>query len=92
VALPRRPGERGQRYAHRLAQAGAEAPPADEPPASELPASELPAAPSLAPAESPPAESLPASGDGLADRVDRLEGEVAVLRELVDSLRAELGA
>jgi hypothetical protein len=80
VALPRRPGERGQRYAHRLAEAGAEAPPAGEPAAAS------------APAESPPADSLPASGDGLAGRVDRLEGEVAALRELVDSLRAELGA
>jgi uncharacterized protein len=80
VALPRRPGERGQRYAHRLAEAGAEAAPApvgEAPPAS---------------AESPPADSPPASGDGLAGRVERLEGEVAALRELVDSLRAELGA
>jgi hypothetical protein len=80
VALPRRPGERGQRYAHRLAEAGGEAPPADEPLAAS------------APAESPPADSPPASGDGLAGRVERLEGEVAALRELVDSLRAELGA
>jgi hypothetical protein len=80
VALPRRPGERGQRYAHRLAEAGGEAPPADE----TLAAS--------APVESPPADSPPASGDGLAGRVERLEGEVAALRELVDSLRAELGA
>ena len=80
VALPRRPGERGQRYAHRLAEAGAEAPPAGEPAAAS------------APAESPPPDSPPASGDGLAGRVDRLEGEVAALRELVDSLRAELGA
>jgi len=79
VALPRRPGERGQRYAHRLAEAGAEAPPAGEPAAAP------------APAESPPPDSPPASGDGLAGRVDRLEGEVAALRELVDSLRAELG-
>ena len=80
VALPRRPGERGQRYAHRLAEAGAEAPPAGEPAAAS------------APAESPPPDSPPASGDVLAGRVDRLEGEVAALRELVDSLRAELGA
>jgi uncharacterized protein YceH (UPF0502 family) len=80
VALPRRPGERGQRYAHRLAEAGGEAPPADE----TLAASD--------PVESPPADSPPASGDGLAGRVERLEGEVAALRELVDSLRAELGA
>jgi uncharacterized protein len=73
VALPRRPGERGQRYAHRLGEARAEAaPPAEVP---------LPAA-----------DPLPASADGLAGRVGRLEGEVAALRELVDSLRAELDA
>jgi uncharacterized protein len=77
VALPRRPGERGQRYAHRLAEAGAEAAPA---PFGEAPPAPAPAAPP------------PASGDGLAGRVERLEGEVAALRELVDSLRAELGA
>ena len=76
VALPRRPGERGQRYAHRLSEARAEAPPA----------SEAPSAPA------PPADPLPAAGDGLAGRVERLEAEVAALRELVDSLRAELGA
>ncbi len=78
VALPRRPGERGQRYAHRLAEARAQ-------PAS-APAGEGP------PAALPPGDSLPASGDGLAGRVERLEGEVAELRELVDSLRKELGA
>ena len=76
VALPRRPGERGQRYAHRLSEARAEAPPASEAP----------------PAPAPPADPLPAAGDGLAGRVERLEAEVAALRELVDSLRAELGA
>ena len=76
VALPRRPGERGQRYAHRLSEARAEAPPASEAP----------------PAPAPPANPLPAAGDGLAGRVERLEAEVAALRELVDSLRAELGA
>jgi hypothetical protein len=80
VALPRRPGERGQRYAHRLDEAAAEA--------VAQPTSEAPGAP----AASPPGDSLPASGDGLAGRVERLEGEVAALRELVHSLREELGA
>ncbi len=85
VALPRRPGERGQRYAHRLAEAAAQ-------PAS-APAGEAPPAPAAPPpAALPPGDSLPASGDGLAGRVERLEGEVAELRELVDSLRKELGA
>jgi uncharacterized protein len=85
VALPRRPGERGQRYAHRLAEAAAEA---AAPAAGEAP----PASAAPPPAEPPPGDSLPASGDGLAGRVERLEGEVAALRELVDSLREELGA
>jgi uncharacterized protein YceH (UPF0502 family) len=70
VALPRRPGERGQRYAHRLGEleeGSAGAPAAAEPDA-------------------------PPSDDGLAGRVDRLESEVATLREQLLSLRKELGA
>jgi uncharacterized protein YceH (UPF0502 family) len=58
-------------------------------------AGEAPPAAEAPPAPAPPlpaADPLPASGDGLAGRVERLEGEVAALRELVDSLRAELGA
>jgi uncharacterized protein len=43
VALPRRPGERGQRYAHRLAEARAESPPAAEAPPASAPADPLPA-------------------------------------------------
>ena len=81
VALPRQPGERGQRYAHRLAE-----------PRAEAAAGSAPAAPAPAGAPPPAADPLPASGDGLAGRVERLEDEVAALRELVDSLRAELGA
>jgi uncharacterized protein len=89
VALPRRPGERGQRYAHRLEEAAATASAS----AGEATAGEAPPAPAPAPpAAPPPGDSLPASGDGLAGRVERLEGEVAALRELVDSLREELGA
>jgi uncharacterized protein len=41
VALPRRPGERGQRYAHRLAEARAESPPAAEAPPASAPADPL---------------------------------------------------
>ena len=79
VALRRLPGERGQRHAHRLAEApvAAEAPPST-------------GAPPAPAAEAPPADPFP--GDGLAGRVERLEDEVAALRELIDSLRAELGA
>jgi uncharacterized protein YceH (UPF0502 family) len=78
-ALPRQPGERGQRYAHRLSEA-------EEPGAS----------PTAPPPEPVPAEAVqpPAApaADGLADRLERLEGEVAALREELRALRAELGA
>jgi uncharacterized protein len=67
VALPRRPGERGQRFAHRLGELELEQ--ADVPEPIEPPA-----------------------GDGLVTRVERLEGEVAALREQLRALRDELGA
>ena len=67
VALPRRPGERGQRYEHRLGEV-------------ELEESGVPE----------PIE--PPAGDGLVTRVERLEGEVAALREQLRALRDELGA
>lgn len=69
VALPRRPGERGQRYAHRLAEVEEEA---SEPPAAKAPP--------------PPVD------DGLAPRLERLEVEVAGLREEMRVLREDLGA
>jgi uncharacterized protein YceH (UPF0502 family) len=85
AALPRRPGERGQRYEHRLAdaEAGAGEAPARAAPAPAAPAHEAPAGD--APAPSPAA-------DGLAARVERLEDEVAALREQLGTLRDELGA
>jgi uncharacterized protein YceH (UPF0502 family) len=70
TALPRQPGERGQRYAHRLSEGEEEA------------AAAAPTA--AAPASAP--------GDGLAARVERLEGEVAALREQLGALRSDLGA
>jgi uncharacterized protein YceH (UPF0502 family) len=76
--LPRRPGERGQRFAHRLSES-------DEESAAPEPAASEPSASSAGPA-SPPAD------DGLAARIERLEAEVAALREQLASLRAELGA
>jgi uncharacterized protein YceH (UPF0502 family) len=79
VALPRRPGERGQRYAHRVGELEEDAPPAPAPP---------PAAPAPQAAVTPPAPF----GDGLTDRIDRLEAEVAALRQELSSLREELGA
>jgi len=73
--LPRRPGERGQRYAHLLAgEDQAEAQPVEAPP---------PAVPERA---------APASDGGLAERVDRLEAEVAALRAELRGLRERLDA
>jgi uncharacterized protein len=86
--LPRQPGERGQRYAHRLSEAATEA-------ATEASAPEpAPPAASAPPASPPPAPSAspPPAADGLAARVERLEGEVAALRDELRALRAELGA
>jgi len=80
AALERRPGERGQRYAHRLGEPDAESVPAAAEPAPAEPAPAAPAAPSAV------------SDDGMSARVERLEAEVAGLREQVRSLRDELGA
>jgi uncharacterized protein len=68
VALPRRPGERGQRYAHRLGEV------------------------QLEEAPQPIEQIEPPAGDGLATRVERLEGEVEALREQLRALQDELGA
>jgi uncharacterized protein YceH (UPF0502 family) len=88
AALPRQPGERGQRYLHRLSEPEAEEAPA--PPAAAAP----PAAPAppATPDEAVVAPQPPAPADGgLAARLERLEGEVAALREQLAALRAELG-
>jgi uncharacterized protein len=88
---PRRPGERGQRYAHRLGEAGA----ADAAEAAATPREASPAppeAPHAAPAAPPHAPAASPAGDGLAGRVERLEQEVAALRDQLGALRDELGA
>jgi uncharacterized protein len=107
AALPRQPGERGQRYAHRLSEAEEAAPaPTALAPTAPAPAYQAGAAPASPPAATEatghsPAASAPAddglaasapADDGLAARVERLEGEVAALREQLRALRAELGA
>ena len=75
--LPRRPGERGQRY-EQLLSAGedAAAAPVVAPPA---------------PSVAPPAPEPPPSA-GLEPRVERLEREVAALSEQLRALRDDLGA
>ena len=76
--LPRRPGQREQRY-EQLLGGVADAPPATEP-------ASAPVAPVV---ESAP----PAAGSGGIDaRVERLESELAALREELRALRQELGA
>jgi uncharacterized protein len=77
TALPRQPGERGQRYGHRLSET--------EEPSAPAPAAAAPPAASPTPPVSP-------ADDGLAGRVERLESEVAALREELRALRAELDA
>lgn len=85
AALPRRPGERGQRYRHLIGEAeeaGAVRPEPAPPIATEP-------APRTVPE---PAPAFARRDDGLAERVDRLEGELAGLRDELRALREELGA
>ncbi len=79
--LDRRPGQKEERYAHLLA----EAPAATAQPTA---ATGQPAAPTAPPE---PPERVVLGNDGLAERVSRLEAEVAELRDTVAALRAELG-
>jgi len=78
--LARRPGERGQRYAHLLeGDAGVQA--------VEAPPPSMPE-----PAPYVPEPAAPAADGGLGERVERLESEVAELRAELHSLRERLGA
>ena len=77
--LDRRPGQREERYEQLLGEA-----PPDE--VTWEPAAPVAVAPEPAPAPGPPA------GDDLAERVERLERELAELRADVSSLRRDLGA
>jgi uncharacterized protein len=89
--LPRQPGERGQRFAHRLSEG--EASGGGDPGEGAASAEPAAFAERAAAFAEPPAEGGPApADDGLAERLERLEGEVAQLREQLRSLRAELGA
>ena len=77
--LDRRPGQREERYEQLLG----EAPPDEEP---WEPAAPVALAPEPAPAPGP------SPGDDLAERVERLERELAELRADLSSLRRDLGA
>jgi len=76
--LPRRPGQREQRY-EQLLGIVADAPPATEP---------APAPVAHVVESAPPT----AGSDGIDARVERLESELAALREELRALRQELGA
>ena len=81
----RRPGQKEERYGHRLSEdledeAPAVSTPGAPPVADATPA---PTAPSPAPVPAPPAVEL--------ERIDRLEEDVSLLRRQVAELRAELG-
>jgi uncharacterized protein YceH (UPF0502 family) len=82
VPLPRRPGERGQRYAHLLAGDR------DEQPGEGVPA----ATAGHTPPAAMPHHAPPAADGGLAERVERLEAEVSALRAEVHALRERLDA
>jgi uncharacterized protein len=74
--LPRRPGERGQRYGHLLEGEGdAQA------------AETAEAAPAAL-----PERAVPAADGGIGERVDRLEAELAALRAELRGLRERLDA
>jgi uncharacterized protein YceH (UPF0502 family) len=75
--LERRPGQREERYRQLLGGEMGEQ------------ADSTPVAPEPAPATP---ERVAAPSDGLAERVERLERELAELREGLDALRRELGA
>jgi uncharacterized protein YceH (UPF0502 family) len=80
--LPRRPGERGQRYAH-LLQGDA---------TDDLPAATPRATPAEHAVPTPAERTVAAPADpGLGERVERLESEVAALQSELRSLRERLG-
>jgi uncharacterized protein YceH (UPF0502 family) len=91
VRLERRPGQKEERYAHRLGEDAAGWVPPGEPAAS----APTPAAPAATPASAPTPAAAPAAApqspppdDG---RLTRLEAEVAELRAEVAALREALG-
>ena len=91
--LERRPGQREERYRQLLGEVEAEAPAAPVEAAAPLQAvppveAESPPTGFAAPAPDP----APVPDDGLAARVERLERELADLREGLEALREELGA
>ena len=95
--LPRRPGQKEERYAHLLgedaAQPGAPAAPVAPAPAPAPAPEPRPAAPEFEDAPTPsPVAAPPAAAPTPDPRVARLEDEVRALRADLDALRASLDA
>jgi uncharacterized protein YceH (UPF0502 family) len=90
--LERRPGQKEERYAHRLSEDAEEPPPgpgqAVSPPAVRVGSPPAPVAARAVEGVAPPAR--PAAAD--AARLDRLDADVAALREELAALRADLAA
>jgi uncharacterized protein len=81
--LDRRPGQREERYRHRLAED------AEEP----APVEAAAAAPEAAPAPAAPPSAAPAATvDPDDERIQRIERQLAELRSEIQALREELGA
>jgi uncharacterized protein len=86
--LPRRPGQREERYRHLLGGAAEE-----EPAAAAAPSAARGPEPAPAPAAAAARAPEPAlASDGLERRVARLEDDLAALRADLRALREELGA
>lgn len=83
IRLDRRPGQKEERYAHRLGEDAPDAAPYDAAPAA---APRAPAPPPPAPAPAPP---TPSPRDD--ERLDRIERDIAELRAEVAALRDALG-
>jgi uncharacterized protein YceH (UPF0502 family) len=80
--IERRPGQKEERYRHRLSDDAADAPQL-EPIAT--------GAPAASPPPSPPPAPAAATDEAADERLDRLEAEVAELREEIARLREALG-
>jgi uncharacterized protein YceH (UPF0502 family) len=94
--LARRPGQREERYRQLLGDLEAELATAPTPAAAPVEAqAPVDAAAPVSPPTglaAPALDPAPVPDDGLAARVERLERELAELREGLDALREELGA
>jgi uncharacterized protein len=89
VRLPRRPGQKEERYAQTLGSDAEE--PSAPPVETATPSPSLSPSPPPAAAPAPPPPPAPAIDPERLERLERLEREVAALRSELDALRAALG-